>query len=157
MKDVQPKHVPQKAAPITPSSLNEDYLTATQFAKIIQVTPQTVNNWHRVGIIPASLHVNETIRYDRAKVLHALDRHTSAKNLAHEDISVEGCGDGIQPGPGAGAEHTGDETGQRRVDNEETLITTLRGYPPEFLEAVLMELHRSQLSHATYWKTGTLG
>ncbi len=49
-----------------------DLLTPRQLAREVRVTPQTVSNWHRAGIIPARIAVGRIIRFDRSEALAAL-------------------------------------------------------------------------------------
>jgi len=55
-------------APAQPLEL----LTPGQLAREIKTTPQTVNGWHRAGIIPAKIDCGRIVRFDRAEVMAAL-------------------------------------------------------------------------------------
>lgn len=46
--------------------------TPKEIAAILKCTPQTVLNYHRAGIIPAEVSVGRIIRFDREKVMAAL-------------------------------------------------------------------------------------
>jgi len=49
-----------------------EYLTATQLAKRLQVTPATIHAWHRRGWIPGLRAGRRPVLFDLADVLHAL-------------------------------------------------------------------------------------
>jgi hypothetical protein len=46
--------------------------TPATFARVVKTTPQTVNTWHRKGIIPARVCIGRVIRFDRREALAAL-------------------------------------------------------------------------------------
>lgn len=54
-----------------------ELLTPSQLAREIRTTPQTVNNWHRAGIIPARIAVGRIVRFDRREALAALAAHSN--------------------------------------------------------------------------------
>jgi hypothetical protein len=53
-----------------------ELLTPAQLAREINTTPQTVNTWHRAGIIPARIALGRIIRFDRTEALEALARQS---------------------------------------------------------------------------------
>ena len=56
-----------------PPELAETSLdTPRDLARVLKTTPQTVNTWHRRGIIPAKICIGRVIRFDRAEALAAL-------------------------------------------------------------------------------------
>ena len=46
--------------------------TPRDLARVLKTTPQTVNTWHRRGIITAKICIGRVIRFDRAEALAAL-------------------------------------------------------------------------------------
>jgi hypothetical protein len=56
--------------------------TPRDLARALKTTPQTVNAWHRRGIIPARINVGRVIRFDRAAVLDALAEASRKGGLA---------------------------------------------------------------------------
>lgn len=55
-----------------PAQLLEILETPQSLAKILRTTPQTVNAWHRKGILPARISIGRVIRFDRDEALKAL-------------------------------------------------------------------------------------
>lgn len=51
-------------------------LTAVEVARLQNVGRTTVLHWYRKGIVPASFHVGNVIRFDLAQVREALARHS---------------------------------------------------------------------------------
>jgi hypothetical protein len=51
--------------------------TPATLAAAIRTTPQTVNTWHRNGIIPARICIGRVIRFDRREALEALAAHSN--------------------------------------------------------------------------------
>lgn len=62
-----------------PAQPLETLETPREIARALKVTPQTVNNWHRWGMIPARIAVGRVIRFDRHQVIEALEAQ-SRKN-----------------------------------------------------------------------------
>lgn len=60
----------------------EALLTPTQLAREINCTPQTVNNWHRAGILPARIAIGRVVRFDREEALDALARESRKGAIA---------------------------------------------------------------------------
>jgi hypothetical protein len=69
-----------------------ELLTPAQLAREINTTPQTVNTWHRDGIIPAKIAVGRIVRFDRTDALEALARH-SRKTASRESAALAGEAD----------------------------------------------------------------
>jgi hypothetical protein len=61
-------------APAQPLEILE---TPQSLARKIRTTPQTINNWHRSGIIPSRIAVGRVIRFDLAEVLAALSAQST--------------------------------------------------------------------------------
>ena len=57
-------------------------LTPTQLAREINTTPQTINNWHRAGIIPARIAVGRVVRFDRSEAFEALAAQSRKKEVS---------------------------------------------------------------------------
>ena len=73
MVDVNFNHVPTPTGPSPLTVLSPARLeTPAQIARVIQVTEQTVNHWHRDGIIPARVHEGRIARFYLSEVLEAL-------------------------------------------------------------------------------------
>lgn len=53
-----------------------------ELAKALKVTPPTVLDWHRRGIIPAEIAIGRVYRFNRAKVRAALAAHSNGKGNA---------------------------------------------------------------------------
>lgn len=51
----------------------QQLLKAQDLATMFNVSPRTVLNWYRRGIIPARVHVGHVIRFDLDEVLTALE------------------------------------------------------------------------------------
>lgn len=82
MGDVQTNHVPETSGP----SLDTAYLSAKAVAKVMHVSSQTINNWRRQGHIPASLEIEDTVRYDLAEVRSAVAEMARQKQLARDAL-----------------------------------------------------------------------
>lgn len=78
MGNVKTKSRFQKTGPNTVSAVAAELDTPLDLARALQCTPQTVNTWHRKGIIPAKIAVGRIIRFDRSEVIAALE-HASKK------------------------------------------------------------------------------
>ena len=50
----------------------ETLVTPAELARAFKTSPQTINCWHRKGIIPAALACGRVVRFDKAEVLEAL-------------------------------------------------------------------------------------
>ena len=50
-----------------------ELLTPTQLAREIRTTPQTINAWHRSGLLPARIAVGRIVRFDRREAIAALE------------------------------------------------------------------------------------
>lgn len=48
-------------------------LTPAELAEKLNTTPQTVNTWHRTGVIPAKIAIGRIIRFELETVLLALE------------------------------------------------------------------------------------
>lgn len=59
-----------------PALENEELDTPTTLARVVKTTPQTINNWHRQGILPAKIAIGRVIRFDRREALAALAAHS---------------------------------------------------------------------------------
>lgn len=57
--------------------------TPKQVAWMIQTTPQTINFWHRIGIIPSRVSINGVVRFDLEEVLEVLARRVAEERRAH--------------------------------------------------------------------------
>lgn len=55
----------------------EELDTPATLARAIKTTPQTVNTWHRRGILPAKISIGRVIRFDRREALAALAAHSN--------------------------------------------------------------------------------
>jgi hypothetical protein len=56
--------------------------TPASLAAALQTTPQTVNTWHRAGILPAKLKIGRVVRFDREEALAALAAYSSKKGVS---------------------------------------------------------------------------
>jgi hypothetical protein len=56
--------------------------TPREIAKALRTTPQTVNTWHRKGIIPARVSIGRIVRFDRREVIAALTAASSEGSKA---------------------------------------------------------------------------
>ena len=51
-------------------------LTPTELARELRTTPQTINGWHRKGLIPAKFALGKTVRFELNEVLATLTEKT---------------------------------------------------------------------------------
>ena len=56
--------------------------TPATLARVVKTTPQTVNSWHRRGILPAKICIGRVIRFDRREALAALAAHSNREAAA---------------------------------------------------------------------------
>ena len=56
--------------------------TPRTLAAILRTTPQSVNAWHRRGILPARIAIGRVIRFDRNEALAALAAHSKRETEA---------------------------------------------------------------------------
>lgn len=67
-----------------PTDLPKEPLkTPKQVAWVIQTTPQTINFWHRNGIIPSRVSKTGVVRFDLEEVLEILARRVAEERRAH--------------------------------------------------------------------------
>jgi hypothetical protein len=59
------------------SAENEELDTPATLARVVKTTPQTINTWHRRGILPARICIGRVIRFDRREALEALAAHSN--------------------------------------------------------------------------------
>lgn len=57
----------------------EDLDTPSGLARAARVTPPTVMDWYRRGIIPAEIAIGRVFRFNRARCLAALAAHSNQK------------------------------------------------------------------------------
>ena len=62
--------------PAQPLETAEALETPRTLAAILRTTPQSVNAWHRKGILPARIAIGRVIRFDRNEALAALAEHS---------------------------------------------------------------------------------
>jgi excisionase family DNA binding protein len=55
-----------------PAQSPEILETPQELARALRTTPQTVNAWHRQGVIPARFAVGRIVRFERREVIEAL-------------------------------------------------------------------------------------
>lgn len=55
----------------------EELDTPRTLARVVKTTPQTINTWHRKGILPAKICIGRVIRFDRREALAALAAHSN--------------------------------------------------------------------------------
>jgi len=64
-----------------------DLLTAEQLASKLTVTPRTVREWSRAGLIPATRLTPKVIRYNLADVVTSLrDRQPPHKGMRESEV-----------------------------------------------------------------------
>lgn len=56
---------------------NDELDTPASLARVVKTTPQTVNTWHRQGILPAKICIGRIVRFDRREALAALAAHSN--------------------------------------------------------------------------------
>ena len=57
-------------------------LTPTELARELRTTPQSVNGWHRKGLIPAKFALGKTVRFELSEVLDTLQNSTGKAGRA---------------------------------------------------------------------------
>ena len=62
----------ETTSPPAPPLEIEELDTPATLAKACRTTPQTINAWHRAGILPARISIGRVIRFDRREALAAL-------------------------------------------------------------------------------------
>jgi hypothetical protein len=156
MGNVQTKHVTDKAGPPPKAASPNNYLTASAIAKILGVTPQTVNNWRRADLIPASLDLQDTVRYDPEDVRAALTALTREKQRTR----------GARGPDVAAPEKPGDQhrtsDGNQRVQSldtpfDERVLAALRTCLPGYLAAIANELNKTDPPSSGFWTAGIIG
>lgn len=55
--------------------------TPREIAVALKTTPQTVNAWHRKGIIKARISIGRIVRFDRREVIDALTAASSERSV----------------------------------------------------------------------------
>lgn len=156
MGNVKAKHVSNNAGPSLETAYQNKYLTATAIAEILGVTPQTVNNWRRADLIPASLEVEETVRYDLEAVRAALTALTMEKQR------IRGArGPDVTAPENSGDQHRTFEKNQRvQLMNspiDEHILDALLTCLPEYLAAIAKELNKREPPSSGFWTVGTIG
>ena len=155
MENVKTKHVPKKAGPSLEAASNYNYLTASAIGKIIGVTPQTVNNWRRSGLIPASIEVEDTVRYNLDHVRKALDALTKEKEIARKTAPPEIAPREL-PDHNFGSEGLQSTRAMARsIDGP--ILAALVASLPIYLKAIADELHKIDSPSSEFWRAGMLG
>jgi hypothetical protein len=56
--------------------------TPATLARVLRTTPQTINTWHRTGILPAKVCIGRVVRFDRREAMAALAAHSTRRATA---------------------------------------------------------------------------
>lgn len=65
-----------------PTLENDELDTPASLARVLRTTPQTINSWHRQGILPAKFAVGRIVRFDRREALAALAARSNRRAVA---------------------------------------------------------------------------
>lgn len=65
-----------------------DIVTAEELAAILKVTPHTVLNWAKAGIIPEAMRVGRTVRFSLEAVTASLDINNAGEGRYVETVSM---------------------------------------------------------------------
>ncbi|WP_444461586.1 helix-turn-helix transcriptional regulator [Rhodobacter capsulatus] len=55
---------------------NRKYITRTELCEMLQISKETLSRWHRVGIAPPVVKIEQTTRYDIDQVNAWMDAKT---------------------------------------------------------------------------------